>query len=253
MTSDSLETAHRPVQGPTERRPLLPPLIVMLVFAMVVVAVGGFAYLSREQQSISALRLEASALREAVTALERTNASAARVLNGERSAVVDFFHDLESLKGAQQGTLAGLEGGWEALAALDRDWNDATSLAADNRYEEARGVLSSRGSDLLVTRLETTATTALENADRELAFHEDQVRLGTMVILVLQVLSGTLAMSGMFFAFRSSAREADGRSAALKSADTSREQVARLFEMADVLQSAADYGDANQVLKATAS
>ena len=74
-----------------------------------------------------------------------------------------------------------------------------------------------------------------------------------LAILVLQVLSGTLAMSGMFFAFRSSAREADGRSAALKSADTSREQVARLFEMADVLQSAADYGDANQVLKATAS
>jgi diguanylate cyclase (GGDEF)-like protein len=60
-------------------------------------------------------------------------------------------------------------------------------------------------------------------------------------------------MSGMFFAFRSSAREADGRSAALKSADTSREQVARLFEMADVLQSATDYGDANQVLKATAT
>jgi diguanylate cyclase (GGDEF)-like protein len=57
----------------------------------------------------------------------------------------------------------------------------------------------------------------------------------------------------MFFAFRSSAREADGRSAALRVADTSREQVARLFEMADVLQSATDYGDANQVLKATAS
>ena len=39
----------------------------------------------------------------------------------------------------------------------------------------------------------------------------------------------------------------------INSADTSREQVARLFEMADVLQSAADYGDANQVLRATAS
>ena len=57
----------------------------------------------------------------------------------------------------------------------------------------------------------------------------------------------------MFFAFRLSAREASGRSAALKSADSSRGQVARLFEMADVLQSATDYGDANQVLKATAA
>jgi diguanylate cyclase (GGDEF)-like protein len=72
-------------------------------------------------------------------------------------------------------------------------------------------------------------------------------------VLLLQVLSGTLAIAAMFFAFRSSAREADGRSAALKSADSSRGQVARLFEMADVLQSAADYGDANQVLKATAA
>jgi diguanylate cyclase (GGDEF)-like protein len=94
---------------------------------------------------------------------------------------------------------------------------------------------------------------ALRTADAGLAEHDDQIRLGTLAVLALQVLSGTAAMSGMFFAFRSSAREALGRSTALKSADTSREQVARLFEMADVLQSATDYGDANQVLKATAS
>ncbi|MBL8591427.1 MAG: GGDEF domain-containing protein, partial [Devosia sp.] len=43
-----------------------------------------------------------------------------------------------------------------------------------------------------------------------------------------------------------------GRAAAVETADKARQQVARLFEMADVLQSASDHADANAVLKATA-
>jgi diguanylate cyclase (GGDEF)-like protein len=87
----------------------------------------------------------------------------------------------------------------------------------------------------------------------QFAVLEERVRLGTLAVLTLQVLSGALAIVGMLYAFRSSAAEADGRSAALVSADSSREQVTRLFEMADVLQSATDYADANAVLRATVS
>jgi diguanylate cyclase (GGDEF)-like protein len=97
------------------------------------------------------------------------------------------------------------------------------------------------------------AAAALAGADRRLGENEENIGLGTLAVLLLEVLSGTLAITFMFFAFRSSAREAEGRSAALRSADTSRAQVAQLFEMADVLQSAADYGDTNQVLRATAA
>ncbi len=68
----------------------------------------------------------------------------------------------------------------------------------------------------------------------------------TLAVLLLQVLSGTLAIAAMFLRSARARAEATGRIARRSvSADTSREQVARLFEMADVLQSATDYGDAN--------
>ena len=44
---------------------LLPPTIILLVFAMVVTAVAGFAYVGGQQQSLTALRQQDDALREA--------------------------------------------------------------------------------------------------------------------------------------------------------------------------------------------
>lgn len=71
-------------------------------------------------------------------------------------------------------------------------------------------------------------------------------------MLVLQLGGGTLAMLGLIFAFRSSVSEADGRAAAVAAADAAREQVARLFEMADALERSVHHGDVNEVLKSTA-
>jgi len=235
------------------REALLPPAIILLVFAMVVTAVGGFAYVSSQQQALSQLRAQSEALRGAVTAMQMVDSDAAHVLNGDRGAIAGYFRDAEILKGLRGATLDQLTGVPPALDKLTQDWSDATTLSADGHVDDARALLASRRTAETIATVTTAAESAIQHAEISLGEHDDSIRLGTLAVLVLQVLSGTLAMSGMFFAFRSSAREAFGRSAALKSADTSREQVARLFEMADVLQSAADYGDANQVLKATAS
>jgi len=232
---------------------LLPPTIILLVFAMVVTAVAGFAYVGGQQQSLTALRQQDDALRESLTALERVNASASRALNGERGAISGYFRDLEALKSLRPETLDTLAGNSAALDKLQRDWGDAIALSADSHLDEARTLLDERQTDGAVGGVEASASAALQEAEMQFLQHEEHIRLGTLAVLVLQVLSGTSAIAGLFFAFRSSAREALGRSLALQSADTSREQVARLFEMADVLQSATDYGDANQVLKATAS
>lgn len=232
---------------------LLPPAIILLVFAMVVFALGGFAYVTNQQLAITSVRQQSDALRTAVAELGRADASAAHVLVGDRGAMADYFREVEQLKATRSGTLDLLPEVPSVLDKLIHDWGEATSLSVDGHGDEARTLLAERRTADAVAVIGTKAQAALVTADNELVQISDRIGLGTLAVLLMTVLSGTLAMSGMFFAFRSSAREADGRTAALRSADTSREQVARLFEMADVLQSASDYGDANQVLKATAS
>jgi diguanylate cyclase (GGDEF)-like protein len=248
------DQAHQPVP---EARPrsevLLPPAIILLVFAMVVIAVGGFAYVSGQQQSLGMLRAQADALRVAVNAVVTVDTDAAHVLNGERGAMANYFRDTETLNGLRPTALDKLPGVAPVLDQLTHDLNETTSLSADGNGEQARAQFNELHTADTVAMVIEAAQTALQQTNAQVSEHENRIQLGTLAVLLIQVLSGTLAMSGMFFAFRSSAREAFGRSAALRSADTSREQVARLFEMADVLQSAADYGDANQVLKATAS
>ncbi|HVY51180.1 MAG TPA: GGDEF domain-containing protein [Devosia sp.] len=246
--------AHALVPGHRARgEALLPPAIILLVFAMVVIAVAGFAYLSSQQQSLGALRAQADALRTAASAVATVDADAAHVLNGDRGAMAGYFRDLETLKQLRERTLDPLPGVGDRLDRLISDWAETTALSGDGNSDQARQKFVARQTSDTVAGVLAATQTALQQIDAAVSDHESRIGLGTLAVLLLQVLSGTLAMSGMFFAFRLSAREADGRSAALKSADTSREQVARLFEMADVLQSATDYGDANQVLKATAS
>jgi len=229
---------------------LLPPAIVVLVFAMVVIAVGGFAYLSSQQEALSTLRAEDQAMRAATGALELADAGLAQMLNGERAATSDYFRERQLLSDSRVDTLDLLTGVPTALDRLLHDWDDA---AAATDISAGRQILIDRQDRAAMAGIADAAAASLSQTDAQAGQYEDRIRLATIAVLVLQVLSGTLAMSGMFFAFRSSAREADGRAQALKSADTSRGQVTRLFEMADVLQSATDYTDANQVLKATAS
>jgi len=248
---ETATAAHASVRPRTEA--LLPPAIVLLVFAMVVIAIGGFAYVGGQQSALNALRSQSETMREATNALARTDASAAHVIAGDRLAMPEYFRNAETLRGLRGATFDQIDGVAPALDALLRDWGEATTLSVDGHPETARQLLAERQTGTTFDTVADAASNAVANAAGAFGQHEQRIQLFTLGVLLLQVLSGTLAIAAMFFAFRSSAREADGRSAALKSADTSRAQVARLFEMADVLQSATDYGDANQVLKATAT
>lgn len=249
-----LEHSHFvPPDARPRREILLPPAIILLVFAMVVFAVGGFTFVSTQQQALGALRLQNEQLREAVISLSTTDAALGHVLNGEPGAMASYFRDIESLKALRAGTLNTLPTAMPVLEKVLHDWNDAAALAADGKLDAARTLLVTQQTSADIASIAAAASEAAGDAASKVSQFEASIGLGTLAVLVLQVLSGTLAMSGMFFAFRSSAREAEGRSQALNSADNSRAQVSRLFEMADVLQSASDYGDANQVLKATAS
>lgn len=245
-------------RGEPRGRRLLPPAIIMLVFAMVVIAVSGFAFIGGQQQSLTSLRSQNVALRSALQTLIETDAAAAHFAAGDKDALTTYFRSIDWLKAQRPATLdnlpaSGAEPTRDMIDRLVKSWADAASLAVDGDAAGAQRLLTEREAGKITTAVAGQAGSKLDETAVQVGALEDQVKLITLLVLGLQVLSGTLAMSGMLYAFRSSAREADGRSAALHSADTSREQVTRLFEMADVLQSAADYTDANAVLKATAS
>jgi len=53
---------------------LLPPAIILLVFAMVVIAVAGFATISGQQQGLGALRQQSEALRAAADVVATADA-----------------------------------------------------------------------------------------------------------------------------------------------------------------------------------
>lgn len=240
--------------SPPRKRGLLPPAILIVVFAMVVTAVAGFAYVSSQQQALTAVRGQSEDLRVALQSLTQVDADLGHYVLGDKLALTSHFRQVDLLKLNRGTTLDKLAPPLSStIDQLLADWADAASLAVNGDVVEARSVLASRGTSATVARIADTATLALDAAAEQFSMFEDRIRLGTLAVLLLQVLGGTLAMSGLIYAFRSSAAEAQGRSAALTSADTSREQVSRLFEMADVLQSATDYADANAVLRATVS
>ena len=90
---------------------------------MVVIAVGGFAYISYQQQSLSALRTEANQLRDAVGTLTRADAAAEHVLAGDPDAMAGYFREIGMLNAARPDTLDTLPDlrrsstGWSATGA----------------------------------------------------------------------------------------------------------------------------------------
>ena len=85
-----LITETAPAVAPQARprtEALLPPAIILLVFAMVVIAIGGFAFVGGQQQALNTLRGQSEAMREAASALSRTD-GIARCYRLENTSVV---------------------------------------------------------------------------------------------------------------------------------------------------------------------
>ncbi len=256
---------HATPKGHLQPMPLRSRLLsiatVLLVFAIVATSVFGFAHVTGQQEALTQLREEGQRLRTLGRAVIEADARVLHIMAGE-VAPGDYFDRLPALTGEAAGALRQLG----AIAATDRTplaapqlladlaagWSEAVSLVAAGDRAGAATLLSRHGTAATVAALGEAIERTLAEADGRLRVHEERIRFGSLLVLVLQVGGGLLALLGLIFAFRSSVTEADGRAAAVLAADTAREQVARLFEMADVLQSAGDHADVNAVLKATA-
>ena len=255
-------TAPVPAPMPVRSR-MLSFATILLVFTVVATSIFGFVQVSGQQQAVTQLRQQSQQLRSVYQALVEADADALHVLGGEGGALPGLYARLELLSAAGPGIARYLgdivaPGGGGAipvvglLDSLERTWLEAIDLAAENP-DAARRLLAERRTGETVGVIGAAIDRVVAKADVDFQVYDERIRMGTLLVLLLQVGGGTLAILGLFYAFRSSVTEADGRAAAVASADASREQVSRLFEMADVLQSATDHNDANAVLKSTAA
>ena len=237
---------------------------VLLVSAVVMAAIFGFVHVSTQQQSLTALREQGQELRAVNQALVEADADVLHYLAGEAGALPGFYANLELLRKGRTGLIGTLGApsaadgtGTQSVGAiidgLDGVWSEAIRLTTGGNADAARVLLAAQKTAERVSIVGDAVQRVLGNADIAFRAHDERIWVGTLFVLLLQVVGGGLAILGLVYAFRSSVSEADGRAAAVASADASREQVARLFEMADVLQSATDHADANAVLKATAA
>jgi diguanylate cyclase (GGDEF)-like protein len=229
----------------------------LLVFAMVATAIAGFAHVTTQQQLLTTLREDSRDIQSVRQALTQADADVMYYVGGDRERLNGYFRSIALLSGAG-ATLARLDplpdsGVPEAVDRLKSAWAEAIGLATQGDLAAAEAVLKQNRTTSTVEAIGRSAAVVLARTDAQFPLHEGRVQLGTLLVLLLQVGGGTLAILGLVYAFRSSTSEAQGRVEAVKSADASREQVGRLFDMADVLQSAVDHIDANAVLKATAA
>lgn len=244
------------------RSRLLSLATTVLVFAIVATAIAGFAHVTTQQQSLVSLREDSKQIQAFQQALTQTDADVLYLARGDSSRLESYFTHVGVLAGQRGKALAQLSAqAGEARAettaghldGLMDVWTKAIGLATTGNATAAETLLSESGTGVSVGAVGEALEALLVRADAQFPLHESRIQIGTLLVLLLQVGGGTLAIMGLVYAFRSSNVEAAGRAAAVAFADASREQVARLFDMADVLQSAADHVDANAVLKATAA
>lgn len=254
----------------TEQKPLpvrvrsrmLSLATVALVVTLVVTAITGFIHVGTQQLVMADLRAQGEQVRALYQSVTNADANAMHLLTGEAGALRTYLPEVERLTGPGAATFSDIgialpqaaepQRLSDVIAGLVASWNAAIDLATSGNRQAGLDLLAARHTGETVTAIGSRLGNLLAETEQRLRTHDNRIQAATMLVLLMQVGAGLLAILGLLYAFRSSVTEADGRAAAVETADKARQQVARLFEMADVLQSASDHADANAVLKATA-
>jgi diguanylate cyclase (GGDEF)-like protein len=141
-----------------------------------------------------------------------------------------------------------------------------SSLVAHLRSELAKMIDATRpgnaGGTEQIARLDSTKVTMdmlrqtmgefLSAKSGEANRAEDNLAALQRLLLALQIVSGVAILTALFLAFRGVVSQSRARAAAMGEAIRNRDQIEHLLAMADMLQSAMGYEDANAVLQATA-
>lgn len=245
---------------------LVPMIVILLVAFMGVSAVAGF-FLSASDQA--RLR-ESRAVTNDVRSLQQA------LIDGETGVrgflLTSKFEYLEPyISGTQaiDGRLAYLLPLLDKFAAtadgtapeaapvsrrvndLRNAWRAAIILAGDGSRADADTSLQSSHAKSLMDELRAYLRRYLVQRLSDAQQAEFRIDIEQELLLLINTLGAALAIGGMGYGFWRSSRDTRDRELAIAGHEEARRHIEQLFSMADMLQSAIDRADANDVLRAT--
>lgn len=235
---------------------------IAFLAVMIALVISGFGYISHQQALVEEVRKSTRTLRVARQAVMETGAavadlmirhdsepklfSYAKALNWLNTFPDDSFPRTALRRTEEVPTSA-------ILTALKAGWADTVSAVVAKQPEIAQSLYVAREIRPNTTILTDAIQIDLTRKEAIEASLNRRIASATSIVLGLQIMTGAFCILAFLGASRSSARDARARDLAVGSANASREQVSRLFEMTEMLQSALDLGDANAVLRAAAA
>ena len=233
----------------------------MLVIMLIATEVGGFLFTSHQQRSLIELRDDTREIRILQQALVDTKENAEDYLSTGNSAALREYRTAASVLSSVGGSalprldsVSVTDGSLpsEKLLQLRATWDRATSLAEQGRGTEGQRLLLEDDARSVMADFRAGIAQYLDARNSTGEVYERRIGQGGTLVLILQILGGCVTITFLAFAFRSYSREAEARRAAVEEAVSARREVEILFDMADTLQSASGYEDAQAVLRATA-
>lgn len=257
---------RRSPSDPFDTSKWLPVIVVGIIALTVGTTIAGFIVQTDTQRRLSALRIENRGVRIVQTALLEVETGARGfVLSSRMDYLQPYIAGLQALENSRP-VIATLDQFVSETSGTPEGTRTFTALLAHFRSEVGkmielaqRGSLDLDGQRAHLDRTKAAMDTLRGYTDQLLATRteeankaEDELAGLQKLVLVLQIISGTAVFAALILAFRGMARQSRGRALAVAQAIRSREQVEHLLSMADMLQSAVGYEDANAVLSATA-
>lgn len=246
----------RPARGQSTA---LMTAVMATMIALVIVGFGVIAYL---QSDLSAVRESSRQMRMARQAVMEANSAVLSTLAFPKSAdsLVAYARALQKLEVHPPTVFPPtITHDDEAvpvslvLGRLHTGWRRVMAEAQIGNLDAARASYRELEIGELMDDLIADVFAALNALESRFAGLQGDISLTMTAVVTLQIIAGLLCIAAFSYAARRSAREAKARARAVVEANASRDQVERLFQMTDMLHSAADHADANAVLRATAA
>lgn len=237
-------------------------ILIIAIVGMVLMMLGGFALLADKQTEMAAVREQARQMRLArQSVMEMDNAFLhAVVQQKDRNNSIAFERSYDSLLArapsgypARVPSDGGAVTGEEAISDLVARLSPAIDQIREGHWNEAARLYNEADLPRRFAHLTRAFATELERVEAVYTAKLNGIYFCLHGLLFLQIVTGLLSVLAFVYAMRKSDREARARTVAVVAANETRDQVERLFDMADMLQSASDYSDANAVLRSAAS
>ena len=241
-------------------------LIVGLVSLMALSALAGFLLTSRDQAELNDMRHMNRSLRDFQQALvDAETGVRGFVLTGQPEYLEPYSSGLHTIRFAAPELMAEVDRFATSLPVSHGDaapmshtletvrgvWSSAIALAGGHDLQAAQDLLVAQHGKALMDSLRADIGGFLAMRDVRAQATERHITAEENWALLLNLFGAVSAIAALIFAFDRSIRAAWRRETAIKDHTVARKQVELLFVMAEMLQSATDREDANEVLRAT--